>query len=202
MGKIISSADSLAEFGGMKLQLDCTLEKESFFPLISFLVPQQDQFTEITPYLGGLKAVLIDIKNNIKTWPHYNDVSELTAKKRTLLRDFDSLVQKQESFLISIQKMENKVSNIALELDRYRQLKRLHDVGSEVNFEAEISSCPVCDSDMYDSLAKVPVKSKPLTVEQNIGYLKNQVDFYSGIKKRHEKDLTEIKKNKPYYKFQ
>jgi len=192
--KIISSASSLAEFGGMKLQLECTLEKESFFPLISFLVPQQDKFTDINPYLSGLQTVLTDIKSNIKTWPHYNEVSELTAKKRALLRDSDSLAQKQEGFLISVQKMDNKVSNIALELDRYRQLKRLHDVGSEVNFEVEISSCPVCDSDMYDSLAKVPVKSKPLTVDQNIDYLKNQVDFYSGIKKRHEKDLTKIEK--------
>ena len=193
--KIISSAASLAEFGGLKLQLGSTLEKESFFPLISFQVPHQDKFTEIAPYLDGLNSTLSNILGSIRKWPHYNEVSELTTQKRGLLRDSDNLVQKQEGLLISVQKAEEKVSNIAVELDRYKQLKRLHDVGSEVSFEVEVTSCPVCESDMYDSLAKVPVKAKPLSVEQNIEYLKNQVDFYSGIKARHLSDLKNIEKD-------
>ena len=59
--KIISSAASLAEFGGLRLQLGCTLEKESFFPLISFQVPHQDKSTELEPYINGLKSTLADI---------------------------------------------------------------------------------------------------------------------------------------------
>ncbi|WP_288636038.1 AAA family ATPase [Pseudoalteromonas sp. UBA6610] len=192
--KIISSAASLAEFGGLRLQLGCTLDKESFFPLISFQVPHQDKSTELEPYINGLKSTLADILNSIKKWPHYNEVSELTATKRSLIREADQFAQRQEALLISIQKNEEKISSITIELDRYKQLKRLHDVGSDNSFEIVVTSCPVCESDMYDSLAKVSVDSKPLSVEQNIEFLKNQLDFYSGIKKRHTKDLEELEK--------
>jgi predicted ATPase len=193
--QIISSATSLAEFSSLKLQIGSTLEQENFYPLISFQVPRNDKYTDISPYIDGLSVTLSEILSSIKTWPFYNEVSELTAKKRALLRDADELIRKQEGLLISIHKAEGKVSNLDLELDRYKQLKRLHDVGSDIHFEVEVTSCPICDTDMYDSLAKVPVKAKPLSVEQNIEFLKNQVDFYFGIKKRHSSDLKDLEKD-------
>lgn len=196
--KIISSAASLAEFGGLKLQLCSTLDKESFFPLISFQVMHQDKCTDITSYLDGLSITLSEILSCIKTWPFYNEVSELAAKKRALLRDVDEHMRKQEGLLISINKAEVKIHNIATELDKYRQLKRLHDVGSEVGFSIELTSCPICESDMYDSLAKVSSTSRPLSVEQNIIFLKNQVDFYSGIKSRQIRELKIIENDLSY----
>ncbi|QVK22165.1 hypothetical protein KHX94_12050 [Shewanella dokdonensis] len=190
--QIIGSAASLAEFSGLKLQLGCTLEKESFFPLVSFQVPHQDSYTDLESYVNGLESRLSDILSNIKTWPLYNEVSELAAKKRSLLRVFDELKQKQEGILISINRSSAKIENLREELDKYKQLKRLHDVGSEINFQTEITSCPICESDLYDSLSKVPVRAKPLSVEQNIDFLKNQIEFYNGINNKQLNDIKDI----------
>lgn len=188
--KIISSAASLAEFGGLKLQLGCTLEKDCFFPLVSFQVPNQDTYTDIEPYVMGLKSTFSDILKSIRTWPFYNEISDLSARKRSLLRDFEEQKNKQEGLLISISRAEIKISNLEKELDSYKQLKRLHDVGSEVGFQTELTSCPICESELYDSLSKVSTNKKPLSVEQNIDFLKNQIDFYNGIRNRHNNDLA------------
>ncbi|MGE6419282.1 hypothetical protein ACQKDY_16250 [Alteromonas macleodii] len=189
---LVNTASSLAEFGGLKFQLENTLSNDVYFPLVAFKVSNQDKLIDLDAYLSGLRITLNEISRGITQWPNYDEVTALTSRKRSLRRELSSNTSRQESILISLDNADKKIQKLETELDRYKQLKRLQDVGSDVDFEIEISSCPVCESEMYDSLAKAPEDSRPLSVEENISYLKNQVDFYKGIKNRQKIDLGEL----------
>ncbi|SEI12057.1 AAA domain [Rheinheimera pacifica] len=192
--KVKTSAASLAEFGNLRLELNSNLEKDSFFPLVNFFVSHEDSQSHISDYISGIKVKLNQLKSNTNEWPLNKEREELHARFRATSRKIEVSVAKEESLRVSISGLNKKIETIDFDLDRYKQLRRLRTVGGETGISTEIKNCPICESEMYDSLIKITSGAKPLSIEQNIDYLKNQKDFYSTIVENQIEELISIEK--------
>jgi len=52
-------------------------------------------------------------------------------------------------------------------------------VGAELGLELEVSKCPICQREMTNTLGSQSLERKPMSLEENIGFIKNQLDFSS-----------------------
>jgi hypothetical protein len=195
--KIKSSAAALAEFSTLRVDFSSTLEKEDFFQLVNYSVPNNNTSIDLYLYTKGLSSKLKELNSDIHQWPLYKEVSELNSKQRGLIEKSNYLQQRKERLTQSISQVELKLKKIYLDLDKYRQLKRLYDVGGTIGIDIQTQECPVCEQEMFDSLAQSD--TSPLTLISNIDYLKNQYDFYLGIKAKQNQELELLSNEEKIY---
>lgn len=189
-----SSAASLAEFSHAKMDVLFSIpstSKEFISPFV-YYITQGEVESELSALLKGLKRHLEEIKKEDFEWPLSKDLEVKLGEHRSLSRKLLSSSQKKEAEVISLAKLQKKINQINFDLDRYRQLKRLKDVGSSQNIDISVEKCPICDSDMFESFTHVEGGIRPITVEQNIDYLKNQSDFYHSIKENLVRNLKQV----------
>lgn len=188
-----TAAASLAEFvhAHIKINTKITDEIELIKPF-EYVIEGVNSETEITSLITALKVNLSSIKNSVASWPLSKELEEKITQLRQVNRKLSAFRQTEESERISLTKVIAKIKKIKLELDNYRQLKRLQDVGSQKKLNVSTDKCPICNSDMYEAFCESNHDLRPLTTEQNVDYLKNQLDFYNGIMSNHEQRLKEI----------
>ena len=58
--------------------------------------------------------------------------------------------------------------------------------------DLETKTCPICESDLYDTLGNRSVKREPMTLDENIEFLKSQTDFYVNVKIRSVESLKDL----------
>lgn len=193
--KIKSTAASMAEFASMRVDFNATLKSDSFFPLVNFSLQNTDKKSSVTSVLSGLESNLEKINSSIKTWPLYQQLSEHLSKQRALIQKRTVLAQREEGLSTSIISNDAKKERIKNELTRYKQLKRLHDVGASLDLPVGTKECPICGSEMLDTLTGEKDKNI-LSLEQNIDYLKNQFEFYDGIRNKESEELSQLNSEK------
>jgi len=137
----------------------------------------------------GLKKHISSLEEQLKS---SNSEDELLLEKKSIVtglsRNVDELGNKIERNLASVRDIENKLERLNQDLSKYLQLKRLQTVGSDTSLEFQ--KCPICDSDMFDSLADTA--SKSMTVEENLEFLKSQIGFYDSILTKQTKDIRSL----------
>lgn len=187
---------SLGEFTNTHVRVCFALQdadiNESPF---EFYVENINTETELKAYITGLKINLKDIHDQIISWPYSKELEHKLISLREVERKLLSIKQAQEAEIISLTKVEGKLQQIKRDLDKYKQLKRLSDVGSEKHQEFCTERCPICDSNLHESLIEQTHEISPLSVEQNIDYLNNQSKFYDGIKNKHLTNIDAYKKS-------
>ena len=95
--------------------------------------------------------------------------------------------------MIAVSDAENKISTLKHDLNQYHQLRHLRHVGSDIETDLETQKCPICESDLYDTLGNRTVKRQPMTLEENINFLKNQIDFFENIRNKNISQLEDYK---------
>ena len=198
--EVKSSAISMAEFASMRVDFQSNIDSELFFPLVEYSLQNSDKPSSIQSVLKGLEANLENINSNIKTWPLYDQLAELLSKRRELMDKFSVINQREEALNASLDSNDSKAGRIRDELTRYRQLKRLSDVGAQLQLPVETKECPICGTDMLDTLSSKT--DGVLSLEDNIKYLKNQLDFYLNIKNREEIELQGLASEKRIFDSQ
>ena len=104
--------------------------------------------------------------------------------------EVEKLNDKIELTLRSIFDSEEKISVIKNDLNQYQQLKRLRDVGSSVDTDLDTSVCPICDNFLYDTLGNKSAIGRPMNIDENIDFLKNQLSFFNMIKNNNHKKIV------------
>ncbi|BFI54387.1 hypothetical protein [Yersinia pseudotuberculosis] len=192
-----SAAASLAEFTNSKMTIKFKLDnKNEFTEPFAFYIRNGESETDINSLIHGLKINIDLLRDNYLDWPLSKTLEDKLHEHRYTSIKLESYIQRENSLIISVSKADKKITQINYDLDRYRQLKRLRDVGSKQDLNIEIKKCPICDSDMLETFSHVNSSIKPLTIDQNIDYLKNQYLFYTGIKEKQNKELLSIREDK------
>ncbi|NNB47060.1 hypothetical protein [Pseudomonas chlororaphis] len=179
--KNITASFSIAELNSIQLKAHLQLENEIPNNPISFIFSTSNINLTSDQRLRSLQSRLNEVSSGSKK---HIAPEPLIEKSKTLFqtnKSIEGLELKFEGLLSSEFKSQQKLDLIENDLDRYKQLKRLQDVGSKSELPVTTKTCPICESEMYESLIKPNASIKPLSIEQNVEYLKNQKDFYQRI---------------------
>lgn len=192
-GKLCSSAEGVADFNSVILNKTPEIKnyKDSFD--FEFLYQDGDTTYSVIERQRSLKLLIEKMSADIsEVTPDSDLLNSQQSILRKLRREAEKNSAEMEVAMLSLSDIENKISTLKNELDRYHQLRRLKAVGSSIEADMDTKTCPICESDLYDTLGNRSIKREPMTLDENIEFLKNQADFYVNIKLRSTESLKNL----------
>jgi len=195
--KLCSSAEGIADFNVVNIRnLGDLNEKELFNPII-FSYLENNVYITVNEQERSLNKFIENISNDIRKKTPENDLLNTQFSiVRTLQRKIEEVLSSVELILLSQSEVENKLVILNHDYKQYLQLKRLKTVGSDISADITTKKCPICESDLYDTLGNSTVKREPMTLEENIEFLKNQIDFFNSIKDKKTSLLDKCQINR------
>jgi len=196
--KLSSSVEGIADFNNVRVNPlpEFNIKKQITEIMFSYL--ENDVFVSVEEQERALNRYIENLDGEINSNTPDNEV--LNAKNsliRGLNRDIEKNTSEIELTLFSMVEVESKLSTLEHDYDQYQQLIRLKKVGSDISMDLDTKKCPICESDLYDTLGNRSVKRAPMTLEENVGFIKNQLDFFNLIKKKTISQLKHLRtKNK------
>ena len=139
-----------------------------------------------------------ELKLENESAPSDNELIEKIENQKDTLRSiYENLshLEQSKEQLRSVQFDSTRKAKVLFnDLQRYKQLDLLTKLGSENNFSVDLEECPICHNELSDFLHISHKKSEvaPMTLEQNILFIKEQYDFMSNISKKHSDEITSI----------
>ena len=191
--KISAQAEVAAKFNSVELNSIPTIDKHQDSFSINFSYIQGDALISVSEQQRSLSRLIERLSNDVSTATPSNEALDLQhAILRTLRRELDESAESVEVTLLAVSEAESKISTLKHDLDQYQQLRRLKNVGSSIDSDLETQKCPICESDLYDTLGNRTVKREPMTLGENIDFLKNQIDFFVSVRNKNIDQLEEF----------
>ncbi|MDP2380268.1 MAG: hypothetical protein Q8M35_07260, partial [Pseudohongiella sp.] len=188
-----ASSESIADFSNVRVNRLVEIDKDDSIPLIEFAYLENDIYINVFNQEKALKKLIEKLSSEISDPTIDNEkITTQLSIIGVLRREFEETSNSVESMLFSSSEIDSKLKILRHDFDQYQQLRRLKSVGSDISADLETKKCPICESDLYDTLSSSSVKRQPMTLEENIEFLKNQIDFFSSIKKRSSIELQDL----------
>lgn len=191
--KLISAAEGIADFNSVIMNKIPELSdyKDSFD--VEFLYQDGSATYSVVERQRSLKLLAEKLALDIaETKPNNDKLNSQQARLREIRREAEKNSEEIEVAMLSLSDVDGKISTLKNELDRYQQLRRLKDVGSLIEADLDTKTCPICESELYDTLGNRSVRREPMTLDENIEFLKSQADFYVNIKRRNSEALKQL----------
>ena len=188
-----SSAEGVADFNSLILSRIPAVKdfKDSFN--VEFMFQEGNATVSVSEQERTLKKLIETLSNDISAATPDNDkLDTQLAILRKIRRGSEKNSEDTEITMFSLNEVENKLLKLYHDLDQYQQLKKLKAVGSNIEADLDTKTCPICESILYDTLGNRSVKREPMTLEENIDFLKNQIDFYKNIKLKNVGALQDL----------
>lgn len=90
----------------------------------------------------------------------------------------DRLLEEVETEENEIGKIEERLEANREDLEHYKDILKLRRLGSDEKFTLSVERCPTCHQDVPDSLLPLDGPHKPMAVEENVEFLKEQEQVY------------------------
>lgn len=182
---IDSFSESIADFNEVKVSKLSRINVKDLIPRIEFSYLENDVFLSIYEQERSLKKLIENLSLGVvdKT-PSDELLSSKLAGMRVLRKQAEDCSKSIELTLFSISDVDIKLETLNHDYDQYQQLKRLRTVGGDISKSINTDICPICENDLYDTLAINSSDNRPMTLDENISFLKNQIDFFTSIKNK------------------
>lgn len=174
----------------------------------SGISPIGSQIFPIDYFISGVNAdiplhiakvtLMKELQSESEDTPKDNDLIEKIESQKEVLRGlYESLsyLERKKEQLQTVQfESANKSKILYNDLQRYKQLALLTKLGSENNFTVDLEECPICHNELSDFLHISHKKTTvaPMTLEQNILFIKEQHDFMNNISNKHSDEILEV----------
>lgn len=192
--KLCSLAENIAAFNAVRVNKLRELDSNNPESQIKFSYLEGDGFISVEEQEKALNKFLEKLlKEIVNKTPDSEKLNAQLAVMRGLRRNVEETSNSVEMTMLSISDVEIKILTLKHDYDQYQQLNRLKKVGSDISSDIDTQKCPICESDLYDTLGNRTVKREPMTLEENIEFLKNQLDFFNTIKNRNIKQLEQLR---------
>ncbi|MDT8399513.1 MAG: hypothetical protein RQ899_12930 [Pseudomonadales bacterium] len=192
---IIAMAENVADFHEIKVSATPLIENYSSASKIEYYYLEGDAEISIQGQEIALKRQLELLNRGISNAiPQNEKVLEQQALLRGIRRNIDERAESIELAMMAVNETETKLKILSHDLDQYQQLRKLKSVGSDISDDLDTQKCPICESDLYDTLGERSVKRQPMTLEENIEFLKSQIDFFESVMSRNVTQLRERQK--------
>lgn len=141
-----------------------------------------------------IKELQYENENNPSDNDLLEKINDQKENIRTLYNSLSHLEQSKEQLQIMQFESTKKASILHSDLQKYQQLQLLTKLGAENNFSLDLEECPICHNKLSDFLHISHKKTdvSPMTLEQNILFLKDQYEFMSKISKKHSDELDSL----------
>jgi predicted nucleic acid-binding Zn-ribbon protein len=93
-----------------------------------------------------------------------------------------------------LRKLRSRLDFIKADIQRNKDVKRLHDFGVETGLSLVQDRCPTCNQSIKDSL--IPTESAVMGVEENIKFLKTELDAVKLLISSEEERLARLQGRK------
>lgn len=181
----IESLCSLYEIGCERLSKISSQQ----FPLNYFIIGLNNNIS-----LDNERAMLI---KRLKGYQLYsdNDLEKSIDFQREKIRNLSILINNlennKEKVAYSFYEAERKENILYSDLQKYKQLEILTNLGAENKFSINLEECPICHNKLSDQLhiSHKKTEALPMSLQQNISFLKEQYDFIKAIKFKHKDEL-------------
>jgi hypothetical protein len=142
----------------------------------------------------SLENHLSEISDEDSNVEFENEISNQRNILRSLLDDINDLEYKKDELKIVLHDSKNKSEILNSDLEKYKQLDLLTKLGSKHNIGVTLDECPICHNQLSDFLhiSHKKSKSNPMTLEQNIIFIKDQYNFMKNIIKKHSSQISEL----------
>ncbi|MDD9320603.1 hypothetical protein M0O54_10810 [Acinetobacter lactucae] len=149
--------------------------------------------------IHNFKLSLIQDLNNLENSITTNFDEEILNHKALITKQSDTLSNLEnhkQQLQIVIYDLNKKIDLIYSDLEKYKQLKLLSDLGSENIGDLKIEKCPICNSDLNDNLhIDHSTQSTPMSLQENIDFLNEQWVFFKNMKNKHLNELSDQEKS-------
>ncbi len=190
--KIMAMAENVADFHQLKLAPIPSLEKYDSSYMIDFSYLEGDVEISVHEKSTALHKRLDELsKNTSNSIPQNDRLIEQQSSLRGLRRKVEENSRSIELSMISVRETDSKLTTLSHDLDQYQQLIKLKSVGSDISADLDTHKCPICESDLYDTLGNRTVKRQPMTLKENTEFLKNQKAFFEKVNDRNKSQLRE-----------
>lgn len=167
-----------------------------------------NQLFPIEYYINGVNAdiplhtaklsLIKELQSESENIPKDNELIEKIEHQKEILRSlYESLSyleRSKEQSQIAQFESTRKSKILYNDLQRYKQLALLTKLGAENNFSIDLEECPICHNELSDFLhishKETPVA--PMTLEQNILFIKEQYDFMDNISKKYSEEILDL----------
>jgi hypothetical protein len=191
--KLILFAENVAKFNDVKIRVIGDFNSKNTAPYVEFNYLENEIYVSIEMQELSLNKLIDDLSFDTKQKIPRNEILDSKlASLRLLRRKAEKLFKSSELMNISINDITKKIHSLNSDYDKYLQLKHLKNVGGDISSKLGTEKCPICDNDLYDTLGKLVGKSAPMSLDDNIVFLKNQLDFFKSIKSSNAQKLKEI----------
>lgn len=191
--QLINTAEGIADFNFVILNRIPEIKDYKDTYDIEFMYQAGDTTYSIAEKQRSFLALIENLSQEIEAArPDSENLNNQQGILRKLRRESEKNASEIELAMLSISDVDGKIASLRNELDKYQQLRRLKVVGSSIEADLETKNCPICESDLFDTLGNRNVKREPMTLEENIEFLKSQTEFYVNVKVRSIESLKNL----------
>lgn len=191
--KIVAAAEVAADFNSVEMGKIPSIDKYQDSANIDFSYYEGDALISVAEQQRSLKRLIEKLAEDVSIATPDNEKLEVqNAILRKLRRELEDATESVEVTMLAISEAENKIATLKHDLDQYQQLRHLKNVGSSIEADLDTQKCPICESDLYDTLGSRTVNRQPMTLEENIDFLKNQIDFFVSIRNKNISQLEDL----------
>lgn len=191
--RLISNVVDISDYNNIYSSKLKDLDKNGYYP-VDFYYPEGDSKINIDDLSRSLKKYLKQLDDSLSNTPIDNQsIISQSSLIRTIHRNIDDKIKELELKNVSILDIDKKLLILNNDYSQYSQLKRLKQVGSE--FSIDTNKCPICDNNLYDTLGKIDENQKPMSIEENVIFIKNQIDFFTSIKDSIIKSSNQLQRD-------
>ena len=195
--KIRSATEAIADYHAVSVNSLADISAEDNLHFIRFLYQENNTKLSVDKKIVSIKKIINDLELDVASkTPTNEEVDIALSMIRKINDDIEDIDKRNEFTLFSLRDATKKVASIKRDYSKYQQLKRLRAVGGDVESLVSTELCPVCDSAMYDTLGKASSVSQPMSLDENIAFLKNQLDFYKSAMERLEENSLYLSSKK------
>ncbi|MBA2781113.1 hypothetical protein [Billgrantia kenyensis] len=190
---IVERAESIARFNLVELDNISELKKDGVKKSLDFFYAENETSLSLDDQINALTKLVKDLEKKTDGSKIDNEkINSQVSIVRALRNQYENVCNDLQLTLSSASDIDKKLSVLKKDLDQYQQLLRLQKVGSDISLDLSTDKCPICESDLYDTLGNKTSKREPMSLKANIDFLKNQVDFFSSIEIRSAKEIGEL----------
>ena len=159
---------------------------------IEFSYMENGTFIGVEDQLRSLRRLCAESDGKPKPNVGSNEQHERQSSKvRDLRRALEVNSGELELALLSGPDIDGKIETLNHDYNQYRQLQKLKTVGSQFG-DFDTDKCPICEGALYDTLGTRKAQRAPMTLEENIEFLKNQLAFFQSIKAKNSRKIDQL----------
>ena len=94
---------------------------------------------------------------------------------------FASAAKDTEVELAQNESIVKRLKSLNLDLQTYKDVRRLRDIGSTMDIKSAAGRCPTCDQEITGLISETLTVAPPMSVEENVRYIEGQISVFDSM---------------------